>query len=147
MSGDVSGAADVNFPDAAGWPQAVIIRQSLNDDSKEAMVALHGAGLMHLAWRPEKGKMMTEIRVNERQGLPDLVVGKAKRIGIEKHGDVFALYVSVNGEPMHQVGETMKLHFTEPFYVGIGFCSHLPAIRDTTLMSKVVLENAAGKVK
>ena len=52
MSGDVSLAADVNFPDTAGYGDrkaVVIIRQSLDDDSKEAMVALHGAGLMHLA--------------------------------------------------------------------------------------------------
>ena len=33
-----------------------------------------------------------------------------------------------------------------PFYVGIGFCSHLPDTLDTAVVSNVVLENAAGKV-
>ena len=42
MSGDVSLAADINFPDTAGYDDRkafVIIRQSLEDDSKEAVVA------------------------------------------------------------------------------------------------------------
>ncbi|MDQ2752323.1 MAG: biopolymer transporter Tol, partial [Bacteroidota bacterium] len=116
----------------------VIIRQSLNDDSKEAMVALHGAGLMHLAWRPETNAMLKEERVTEKS---------AQRIGIEKKGDAFAIYVSMHGEPMHQLGEPIQLHLDAPFYVGIGFCSHLPAKADTGVLSNVVLENAAGKVK
>src|SRR4051794_8371774 len=141
MSGDVSLAADVNFPDTAGYSDrkaVVIIRQSLDDDSKEAMVALHGAGLMHLAWRPEKNQSLKEMRVNEKS---------AQRIGIEKHGDTFSIFVSMNGEPMHQLGDPIQLHLDEPFYVGIGFCSHLPDKVDSATLSNVVLENAAGKVR
>lgn len=151
ISGDVSLAADIDFPDTAGYGDRkafVIIRQSLDDDAKEAMVAIHGAGLMHLAWRAEKGQMMKEVRVNDRnKGLPDLISGKVTRIGIEKHGDSFSLYVGLNGGPMHQVGESIKLHFDAPFYAGIGFCSHLPAKTDAAIFSKVVMENAAGKVQ
>jgi hypothetical protein len=46
MSGDVSLAADVAFPDPAGYNDrkaVLVIRQSLDDDSKEMVVALHGA--------------------------------------------------------------------------------------------------------
>ena len=71
----------------------------------------------------------------------------AKRIGIEKRGDEFALWVSLDGEPMHQFGPPIKLHFDAPFYVGIGFCSHLPETVDTAVLSNVVLENEAGKVR
>jgi hypothetical protein len=149
MSGDVSLAADINFPDTAGYDDRkafVIIRQSLDDDSKEAVVALHGGGLLHLAWRPEKGQQMKEVRANHRKGLPDLVTGHVRRIGIEKRGDAFALFISENGEPMHQVGDPIQLHLDDPFYVGIGFCSHLPAKTDTAVFSKLVLENTAGKL-
>ena len=45
---------------------------------------------------------------------------------------------------MHQVGDPIQLHIDSPFYVGIGFCSHLPAKTDTAVFSKVVLENKAG---
>jgi hypothetical protein len=150
MSGDVSLAADINFPDTAGYDDRkafVIIRQSLDDDSKEAMVALHGGGLLHLAWRPDKGSMMKEVRANDREGLPDLVSGHVGRIGIEKHGNAFALFVSEHGEPMHQIGDPIHLDLSAPFYVGIGFCSHLPATVDTAVFSNLVLENAAGKLQ
>ena len=68
-------------------------------------------------------------------------------MGVEKRGDEFTLWVSVDAEPMHQFGPPMKLHIDAPFYVGIGFVSHLPATVDTVVMSNVVLENAAGKVR
>src|ERR1700733_11753388 len=54
MSGDVSLAADVTFPDAKGYGDrkaVLVIRQSLDDDSREAMIGEHGVGMIHLAWR------------------------------------------------------------------------------------------------
>jgi len=48
---------------------------------------------------------------------------------------------------MHQLGPAITLHFDEPFYVGIGFCSHLPATLDTAVLSNVLLENSAGQVR
>ena len=69
------------------------------------------------------------------------------RIGIEKRGDSFALFVSLDGEPMHKEGPSADLHIDGPFYIGIGFCSHLPATSDTAVLSDVVLENSAGKVR
>src|SRR5208283_3000240 len=71
MSGDVSLAADVSFPDVNGYGDrkaVLMIRQSLDDDSKAAMVALHGAGMVHLAWRPERGVRVKdmEFRVGGR---------------------------------------------------------------------------------
>jgi hypothetical protein len=156
MKGDVSLAANVNFPDTAGYNDrkaVLVIRQSLDDDAKEIVVALHGAGLMHIAWRPEKGQFMKEKRVNRRgkhvAGTPidSLDIGIAQRIGIEKRGDVFSVFVSMHGEPMHQVGDTVQFHVDGPFYVGIGFCSHLPAKADTAVLSRVVLESTAGKVE
>jgi hypothetical protein len=157
MSGDVSLAADISYPDPKGFGDrkaVLVIRQSLDDDSKEALVALHGAGMIHLAERPEKGLRVkdTEYRMGGRGrpggASPDsLVPIMAKRIGIEKHGDSFALFVSLEGEPMHQFGPPITLHFEGPFYVGIGFCSHLPDKSDTAVLSNVVLKNSAGKVK
>jgi len=141
MSGDVSLAADINFPDKEGYfdrKAVLIIRQSLDDDSKEAMAGLHGAGLIHLAYRPEKGQMMMEKRIEQKGAL---------RLGIEKRGDTFAVFLSMSGEPMQQVGEPVQLSLDEPFYVGIGFSSHLPDKVDTAILSNVVLENAAGKVR
>ena len=158
MSGDVSAAANITFPDASGYGDrkaVIMIRQDLDDDSKEAFVALHGAGMIQLARRPEKNVRIKdmEYRIGSRGGLPggkspdDLVTANAQRIGIEKRGDSFALFVSLEGEPMHQFGAPIQLHLDGPFYVGIGFCSHLPDKSDTAVFSDVVLKNAAGKVR
>ena len=156
MSGDVSLAADVSFPDPNGYDDrkaVLVIRQDLEDDSKEAIVALHGGGMIHIASRTEKDIRVkdTEYRIGQRGPIatnPDHLVNVvAKRIGIEKHGDSFSLFVSVDGEPMHQFGPPITLHLDGPFYVGIGFCSHLPDKSDTAVLSNVVLENEAEKVQ
>jgi hypothetical protein len=79
---------------------------------------------------------------------PDSFVGViARRIGIEKHGDSFALFVILEGEPMSRFGPPINLHIDGPFYAGVGFCSHLPDKSDTAVLSDVVLENSAGKVR
>lgn len=157
MSGDVSLAADISYPDPNGYGDrkaVLMIRQSLDDDSKTAVAALHGGGMVHLAWRAEPNARMIdmEFRVGARgqPGAPSpdtLVTLSAKRIGIEKHGDEISLWVSLKGEPMHQFGPPIQLHFDAPFYVGIGFCSHQPTKVDTAVLSNVVLENEAGKVR
>jgi hypothetical protein len=147
VSGDVSLAADVTFPDAKGYGDrkaVLVIRQSLEDDAKEAMIGEHGVGMLHLAQRPEAGATMKDLQYRFGGGLAGVL---AKRIGIEKRGDSIAIYVSVTGEPMQRLGPPIELHFTEPFYVGIGFCSHLPDQVDSAVLSDVLLENAAGKIR
>jgi hypothetical protein len=57
-----------------------------------------------------------------------------------------AFFVSMAGEPMHQFGPPITLHLNGLFYVGIGFCSHVPDKSDNAVLSDIVLENAVGKV-
>ena len=141
MSGDASLSATITFPNREGYydrKAVLMFRQDLNDDSKTIMVALHGGGLIHLAQRPEKGaKIVEACRVKAENRAAD---APPIRLGIEKRGDTFALLVSLNGEPLHQVETTADLHLDGPFYVGIGFCSHLPVTSDTVVLSDVVLK-------
>lgn len=149
MSGDISFAADVNFPVPQNPPHdrkvVLVIRQDLDDDSKEIMVAEHGTGMVHLAERPEKNEMIKDMQY--RIGGAMLTGVMPKRIGIEKHGDSVALFISVSAEPMHQFGPPIEIHFDGPFYVGIGFCSHEPVTVDSGTFSNVLLQNAAGKLR
>jgi hypothetical protein len=158
MSGDVSLAADVSYPDPKGYGDrkaVLVIRQDLDDDSVQVVVAPHGAGMIQLAQRPAKGARVIDLeyRVGSRGGRPggatpdSLVPIMARRVGLEKRGDRYSLYVSLEGEPMHPFGPSITQAITAPFYVGIGFCSHLPDTLDTAVLSNVVLENAAGKVR
>ena len=146
MSGDISLAANVSFPNPSGYNDRkalLVIRQSLDDDSKEAMVAEHGTGMIHLAQRPDKAALITDMQYRFGGQLAKVM---AKRIGIEKRGDEVAIFISIQGEPMHQFGPPITVHFDEPFYVGIGFCSHLPDQSDTGVLSDVLLNNAAGQL-
>jgi len=156
LTGDVSLSADISFPNPDGYSDrkvVLIIRQDLDDDSKEVMAGLHGAGLIHLAQRSVKGANIAEVARIEGRGeeadasVRGAATKVATRLGIEKHGDSFVLFVSLNGEPMHQVGVATKLKLDEPFYVGIGFCSHLPDKSDSAVVSRVIFENTAGKVR
>ena len=158
MSGDVSLAASISWPDPSGFGDrkaALVIRQGLNDDSVEALVAQHGAGMVHLARREVANTRIKdmEYRVGSRGGLPggatpdSLVSLHASRIGIEKKGDTFQLWISWQGEAMHPEGAPVTLHIDGPFYVGIGFASHLAATLSAAKLSNVVLENRAGRVR
>ncbi|HVV28564.1 MAG TPA: hypothetical protein VHC40_11430 [Rhizomicrobium sp.] len=154
MSGDVSLAASVVWPDINAFHDrkvALAVRDSLDDDSREVVAAQHGNGMVHIAWRAEKSGPMfdTEFRATH-QARPtdsDWTAIHATRLGLEKKGDVFQLYVSWQGEPLHPEGAPVTFHAKGPFYVGIGFTSHLPANVLTAKVKDVVLENAAGKVR
>jgi hypothetical protein len=158
MSGDVSLAADIAYPDPNGYGDrkaVLVVRQDLDDDAVQVVVAPHGAGMIQLAQRPTRGARVhdLEFRVGSRGGRPggaspdSLVAIMARRVGLEKRGDRFALFVSLDGEPMHQFGPAITQKIDGPFYVGIGFCSHVPDTVDTAVVSNVVLENAAGKIR
>ena len=99
--------------------------------------------MIHLAQRPQKNALMTDQQFRFGGALAHVI---ANRIGIEKRGDAIAVFVSLVGEPMHQFGPPIRLHFEEPFYVGLGFCSHLPDQSDTAVFSNVTLENSAGRL-
>ncbi len=148
MSGDISLAGDASFP-IPSTPHdrkiVLIIRQDLDDDSKEIMTGEHGTGMVHLAEREEKSASIKDMQYRISGSLLPNVM--PQRIGLEKHGDDFALFISVKGEPMHQFGPPIHLHFDGPFYVGIGFCSHYPVTVDTGVVSNLVLENSAGKMQ
>jgi len=147
MSGDVSLAAEPSFPTAEGFGDrkvVLVIRQTLEDDAKEAIAGEHGTGMTHLAWRTEKGSQMKDMSYRFGGELTNV---HPRRIGIEKHGDQIALFISIKDEPMHQFGPPITLAFDGPFYVGIGFFPHLPATVETDRPANVTLENEAGKVE
>lgn len=158
MSGDVSMAASIAWPNPSDFGDrkvALVIRQGLEDDAVEALVAQHGAGMVHLARREAKNTRIKdmEYRVGSRGGLPggktpdSLVTLQASRIGIEKKGDSFQMWISWQGEPMHPEGAPVTLHLDGPFYVGVGLASHLPATTTQVRVNGLVLENRAGAVR
>lgn len=136
-SGDVSLAADIAFQGSGGNPHrkaVLMIRQSLDADSVYADVALHGNGLTSLQYRDEKGAATHEIQSN---------VSAPKRLRIDKHGEYVYLWLSGDGKNMQPAGAAMRVTFREPFYVGIGVCSHDKDVTEAAVFSHVSLDATA----
>jgi TolB protein len=134
VSGDVSLTADVDCASIttsqAPNPDrkcVLMFRQSLDADSGYVDVAAHAAGMTGLQYRREKGGTTQDIELN---------VGNPKKLRLEKRGDTFTMFLSVKGEPLHQVGATIKLDLKGQFYAGIGLASH-----DANRTDKITFSN------
>lgn len=120
VSGDVSLTADVKLADAgpAASPHRkalLMFRQTLDSDAKYADAAIHGSGETALQYRRNQGDTTQDIAFN---------IGFPQRLRLEKRGDTITLFLSMKGEPLHQSGAAIKLHFDGDFYAGIGVCAH-----------------------
>jgi len=140
MSGDAVLTADITFPVTAGehnpHRKAVLIfRQDLTPGSPYVDAAQHGVGLMALQYRPSQDATTDDIELPVEQA--------PRRLRLIKRGDVFTMELSMGDEPLHPVGTSIRLHLQEPFYVGIGVCSHDPARVEKAVFSHVSLERPA----
>ncbi len=135
MSGDLTLAADIKFPEMKGNPHrkaCLIIRQSLAPDSVYADVALHGVGLTALQYRETAGDTTHEIQSD---------VSGPTRVGLEKHGDYVTMSVAAAGEALHSAGAMYRIQFQEPFYVGLGVCAHDNRTSERAVFSNVELKS------
>ncbi|MGB6691571.1 MAG: hypothetical protein WBE76_27355 [Terracidiphilus sp.] len=136
MSGDASLTADMSFLNTSANPSPhrktlLMFRQTLDGDAVYVDAAQHGVGMTALQYRSAKGATTSDIELN---------IASPRRVKIEKHGDVFTLFISNTGEPLHQAGASIKLHLAEPFYVGIGVCSHNKDVVESATFANVELQ-------
>jgi TolB protein len=136
VSGDLSLTAEIRLaePSPSSNPHRkalVIFRQSLDADSLYADAAVHGSGETALQYRRAKGDTTQDIAFE---------LGAARTVRLEKRGDTITLFVSIKGEPLHQAGASIKLHFAEPFYAGLGVCAHNNGAVEKATFSHVELK-------
>ncbi len=134
VSGDVSLAADIAFIGAGGDPHrkaCLMIRQSLDADSAYADVAFHGSGLTSLQFRENTGDATHEIQAN---------VSGPKRVRIERRGSYVSMSVAAPGAELHPSGACFRINFQEPFYIGLGVCSHNNNVSEQATFSNVDLK-------
>jgi TolB protein len=132
-SGDLSMEADMSFVGAGKDPHrkaCLMIRQSLDEDSAYADIALHGDGLTSLQFRETKAAATHEVQAN---------VKAPRHVRLEKRGKYVRLYVAVEDEELHFSGAAERISFEEPFYVGIGVCAHDANVTETAVFSKLEL--------
>ncbi len=136
VSGDVALTAEMNFPESTGNPNphrktVLMFRQTLDADGVYADAAQHGSGLMGLQYRRTKGATTQDIELD--------LTSSPRRVRVEKRGDTITMFLSMGTEPLHQVGASIKMHFDEPFYAGIGVCSHNKDVVETATFAHVEL--------
>ena len=136
VSGDVSLTANIDFPEETGTHNEhrkaiLIFRQTLDADGAYVDAAQHGSGLTGLQFRDAKGATTQSIELN---------IDPPRRVRLEKHGDEFTMFVSLHGEPLHQVGAATKMRLDEPFYAGIGLSAHDPNAVETATFAHVDLK-------
>jgi hypothetical protein len=132
LSGDVALAADIAFVGQGKEPHrkaCLVFRQDLDADSAYADVALHGDGLTSLQFRDSKGDLTHEVQAN---------VSAPKRLRLEKKGKYVRLYVDA-GDGLKFSGAAVRIELREPFYVGIGVCSHNAETIEKAVFSNVEL--------
>src|ERR1700674_2205618 len=136
VSGDVTLTADISFlgKGVNEHRKAVLMmRQSLDADSPYADAALHGSGLTSLQYREEKGAATHEIQAN---------ISAPARLRIVKRGAYFSLWLTAGQGGILFAGGSTRMAWQEPFYVGIGVCSHDKEVVEKAVFSNVDLKAA-----
>jgi regulation of enolase protein 1 (concanavalin A-like superfamily) len=133
MSGDLTLAADITFPEKGVEPHrkaCLMVRQDLDAGSAYADAALHGDGLTSLQYREEHGGLTREIQSN---------VKAPRRLRLEKRGKYVSMSVAREGEDLRPAGGSFRLELSDPFYVGLAVCAHNDDLLETAQFTNVEL--------
>lgn len=138
VHGDVSLAATIDWPAEGGDPHrkaCLIIRQSLAPDAAYADAVVHGDGLCSIQYRESAGEVTHEVQSG---------VSGPHRLRIEKRGDYVSMSIGADADSMRASGGAFRIHFNEPFYVGLGVCAHNDDRIETAVFSDVDLQNLSS---
>ena len=86
-----------------------------------------------------KWKSRPQRKISQAKAIKHWRFAAPKIVRLEKRGDTITLFVSMKGEPLHPTGASIKLHFEEPFYVGLGVASHQDGHLEKAVFSHVEL--------
>ena len=139
IRGDIALTADISFVGKGvneHRKAVLMLRQSLDADSPYADVALHGSGLTSLQYREEKGVATHEIQAN---------VSAPKRLRIVKHGAYFSMWLADENGKFQLASGSTRIALKEPFYVGIGVCSHDDKVIEKAVFSNVDLKTEPAR--
>jgi TolB protein len=134
-SGDVSLTADIRWIGEGGHKNrkaCFLVRQSLEPGSAYVDLASHGDGHIAVQWRTA-----TDGKTGD---VGSKVVSAPKTIRIEKRGDEFQTWAAAEGGELQPIGKPYRLHLDEPFYIGLGVCSHDSNKLEAVEFSKVVIK-------
>ena len=137
VSGDATIAADITWDNFGGNPHkkaVLIMRQSLDADSAYADAAAHGDGTFSLQARDAKGAATHEVQAN---------APRPKRLQLRKIGEYFHMSYAAEGQPMQLSGGAMRVPLQDPYYIGIGLCSHDAKVVEAATFSNVIVTSGS----
>ena len=138
MSGDLTLSADISFVGTSAQEHrkaVLMVRQSLDEDSPYADVTLHGNGMTALQYRDARGALTHEIQAPR---------WSPTHLRIEKQGAYFTMWLTYDNGALKVAAGSARLEFKEPFYVGIGLCSHEKDTVEKAVFTNVELKAIAS---
>lgn len=139
ISGNFSIGADIEWISKGTDPHrkaCLIIRQSLEPGSAYADIAVHGDGLTSLQYRDADGELTREIQAN---------VSGPRRVQLSKEGEYISAFTVLDNGEIMPTGGNVRIGFIEPFYVGLGVCSHNNDVLETARFSNVSIRGLSLK--
>lgn len=132
--GDVAMSADISWMNTGTDPHrkaCIMVRQSLDKDAAYVDAVVHANGLTSLQCRETKGALTQEIQA---------LVQAPTRIGLRKIGKYVTMFYGEDGGPMYPAGGAFRIDLKEPYYLGIGLCSHDVEVMETVTFSNINME-------
>ena len=132
-SGDVSIAADIQWIGEgvnAHRKACLVFRQDLDTSSVYVDIAVHGDGLSSMQFRTVPGGLTQEIQAS---------ISSPSRVLLEKKGDYFFMSLDEGDGKLSYAGGSLRLPFQEPFYIGLGVCSHDNDVLETAIFKNVMI--------
>jgi TolB protein len=139
VSGDVTLTADVQWvgtSTAEHRKAMLMIRQSLEPGSAYADAVSHGNGLTSLQFRGATNENTYQVVAADAGPLPE-------RLRIVRKGSRITMYFGKPDAELQMAGPVEFIGMQEPFYVGLGVCSHVATTLETAIFSNVKLEESA----
>ncbi|MCB9210709.1 MAG: PD40 domain-containing protein [Ignavibacteriales bacterium] len=136
FSGDFSFSTNLDWigkGENAHRKAGIIIRQDLTPGSPYIDAVIHGDGLTSIQYREIPNCITYEVRSN---------VKMPKRINLQKEGEFFYLSTANENEDIKFAGNSVKLKISNPFFIGIGVCSH-----DNNVIESAEFSNLSLKKK
>ena len=130
LSGNFILQAQIAFVGAGVDPHrkaGLIIRSTIEEDSAYADAVIHGDGLTSLQFRKTKGAVTQQVESS---------VKGADVVQIERRGSTYVMSVAKFGQPF-TTSQVADLELGDEVFVGLGLCSHNPAVLERAIFSNV----------
>jgi len=140
VSGDVTLTADVQWVGTSSTEHRkamLMIRQSLDPGSAYADAVGHGNGLTSLQFRGAPNENTYQVVAADEGPRPI-------RLRIVRKGSRITMYFGKPGSELPMAGPVEFIGMQDPFYVGLGVCSHVATTLETAIFSNVRLEEASA---